>query len=63
MTLVLDLAAPDDDAVAASELKAIARELIGRGLSKRDTAAALQACLATPHREAERLAREAAESR
>jgi 16S rRNA (cytidine1402-2'-O)-methyltransferase len=61
ITLVIDLGpARDEAARGAAQAGAAAAALIGRGLSKRDTAAALQVCLGVPHREAERVAREAA---
>ena len=61
ITLVIDLGAAQDEAArGAAQAGAAAAALIARGLSKRDTAAALQVCLGVPHREAERMAREAA---
>jgi 16S rRNA (cytidine1402-2'-O)-methyltransferase len=61
ITLVIDLgAAQDETARGAAQAAAAAAALVARGLTKRDTAAALQVCLGVPHREAERVAREAA---
>ena len=61
ITLVIDLGAAQEEAAhGAAQAGAAAAALIGRGLSKRDVAAALQVCLGVPHREAERIAREAA---
>ena len=61
ITLVIDLGPAQEEAArGAAQASAAAAALIGRGLSKRDTAAALQVCLGVPHREAERMAREAA---
>jgi len=58
ITLVIDLGpALDEGARAVAQAQAAAAALIERGLSKRDTAAALQVCLGLPHREAERVAR------
>ena len=53
--------APDASIEALVEFFAAetAAALLDRGLSKRDTAAALRICLGVPHREAERIAREA----
>jgi hypothetical protein len=56
IALVVDLGAPAGAReVAAPE--AAARALLGRGLSRRDAAAALHVCLGVPRREAEALTR------
>jgi 16S rRNA (cytidine1402-2'-O)-methyltransferase len=61
ITLVVDLGpAQEETARLATQAAAAAGALVGRGLSKRDAATALQVCLGVPHREAERMAREAA---
>ena len=61
IALVLDLGAPLDQAAAARPAAAAAaRDLLGRGLSRRDAAAALHVCLGLPRREAEELARRVA---
>ena len=61
ITLVLDLGSPLDEAAAARpQARAAATALLARGLSRRDTAAALHACLGLPGREADRLVREVA---
>jgi len=61
ITLVVDLGAPLDPDLARRPAAARAAEaLLGRGLSRRDAAAALHVCLGLPRREAERLAREVA---
>jgi 16S rRNA (cytidine1402-2'-O)-methyltransferase len=61
ITLVIDLGpAQDEVSTVAAQAGAVAAALLARGLSKRDTAAALQVCLGVAHREAERLARDAA---
>jgi len=61
ITLVIDLGpAESDRARGAAQAGAAAAALVARGLSRRDTATALQICLGLPHREAERIAREAA---
>jgi 16S rRNA (cytidine1402-2'-O)-methyltransferase len=61
ITLVLDLGPALDEAAAARpKARAAATALLGRGLSRRDTAAALRVCLALPGREADRLVREVA---
>ncbi len=61
MTLVIDLGPAQEATARAAELAtAAAATLLARGLSKRDTAAALQVCLGVRHREADRIAREAA---
>ncbi|HOT24141.1 MAG TPA: 16S rRNA (cytidine(1402)-2'-O)-methyltransferase [Thermoleophilia bacterium] len=60
ITLVVDLGAAEEEGVrATARAMGAASALLGRGLSKRDTAAALQVCLGLSHREAERIAREA----
>ncbi len=61
IALVIDLGAPLDAASAARpHALAAARELLGRGLSRRDAAAALHVCLGLPRREAEELTRQTA---
>ncbi|MCX6374305.1 MAG: 16S rRNA (cytidine(1402)-2'-O)-methyltransferase [Actinobacteria bacterium] len=61
ITLVLDLGPPLDEAAAARpQARAAAGALLGRGLSRRDCAAALHVCLGLPGREADRLVREVA---
>jgi 16S rRNA (cytidine1402-2'-O)-methyltransferase len=61
ITLVIDLgAAQDETARRAAQADAAAAALLARGLTRRDTAAALQICLGVPHRVAVRWAREAA---
>ena len=61
ITLVIDLGPAQDEAsTVAAQAGAAAAALVARGLSKRDTAAALQVCLGVQHRQAERLARDAA---
>jgi len=61
ITLVLDLGPALDDAAAARpQARAAAQVLLGRGLSRRDAAAALHVCLGLPGREADRLVREVA---
>ena len=64
ITLVLDLGAPLDEAAAARpQARAAATALLGRGLSRRDAAAALHVCLGLPGREADRLVRDVAAER
>ena len=61
ITLVLDLGEALDEAAAARpQARAAAETLLGRGLSRRDSTAALHVCLGMPRREAERLVREVA---
>ena len=61
ITLVLDLGPPLDEAAAARpQTRAAATALLSRGLSRRDTVAALHVCLGLPGREADRLVREVA---
>ena len=61
ITLVIDLGRPiDDEAAAAAGRGRGRRRAAGRGLSRRDAAAALHVCLGMPRREAERLTREVA---
>ena len=61
ITMVLDLGVALDDAAAARPQAAeAAAVLLGRGLSRRDAAAALHVCLGLPRREADRLVREIA---
>jgi 16S rRNA (cytidine1402-2'-O)-methyltransferase len=58
IAVVIDLGEPIGDAAATrAQAAAAARELLDRGLSRRDTAAALQVCLGISHRDAEALAR------
>ncbi len=64
ITLVLDLGAPlDDEAASWRAAEAAAGELLRRGLSRRDAAAAVQVCLGLLHREAEALVRTVADRR
>jgi 16S rRNA (cytidine1402-2'-O)-methyltransferase len=64
ITLVIDLGRPlDDRAARRPDADAAAGTLLARGLSRRDTAAALHVCLGMPRREAERVAREVAARR
>ena len=61
ISLVIDLGpAQDEKARAVEQAGTAAAALLARGLTKRDTTAALQVCLGVPHREAERITREAA---
>jgi 16S rRNA (cytidine1402-2'-O)-methyltransferase len=61
ITLVLDLGRPLDPVAAQRpEAAHAAATLLGRGLSRRDAAAALHVCLGVPRREADRLVREIA---
>jgi 16S rRNA (cytidine1402-2'-O)-methyltransferase len=61
ITLVLDLGPALDEAAAGRpEARAAARALLGRGLSRRDAAAALHVCRGLPRREADTLVREVA---
>ena len=61
ITMVLDLGVALDEAAAARPQAAeAAAVLLGRGLSRRDAAAALHVCLGLPRREADRLVREIA---
>jgi 16S rRNA (cytidine1402-2'-O)-methyltransferase len=61
ITLVIDAGPPQDEAARGSaQARAAVTALLARGLSKRDAAAALQVCLGVSHREAERMARDAA---
>ncbi len=61
IALVLDLGPAIDEAAAARpQARAAAEALLGRGLSRRDAAAALHLCLGVPRREADRLVREIA---
>jgi 16S rRNA (cytidine1402-2'-O)-methyltransferase len=63
VTVVLDsgpAAADRPSSPGDPGLASTAAALLARGLSRRDTAAALNVCLRIPHREAERLARETA---
>ena len=56
IALVIDLGAPAGAREAVAP-EAAARALLGRGLSRRDAAAALHVCLGVPRREAEALTR------
>lgn len=59
ISLVIDLGRPlDDAAIRRLGADGAAETLLARGLSRRDTAAALHVCLGLPRREAERIARE-----
>ena len=61
IALVLDLGpALDAGAAARPQARAAAEALLGRGLSRRDAAAALHVCLGVPRREADELVREIA---
>ncbi len=61
IAVVIDLgAAIDESAAARPQARAAAGTLLGRGLSRRDAAAALHVCLGVPHREADELVREIA---
>ena len=61
IALVLDLGPALDEAAAARpQARAAAEALLGRGLSRRDAAAALHVCLGVPRREADVLVREIA---
>ncbi len=60
ITLVIDLGTQTAQENASPDPQVAARSLLGRGLSRRDTAASLHVCLGLPRREAERLAREVA---
>lgn len=61
IALVLDLGpAAGDDAGPRPEPRAAARALLDRGLSRRDTTAALHVCLGIPRRDADQLVREVA---
>ncbi|MEZ5126256.1 MAG: 16S rRNA (cytidine(1402)-2'-O)-methyltransferase [Thermoleophilia bacterium] len=62
ITLVLDLGDPEGADVSSCAPDVAARELLGRGLSRRDTAMALHVCLGLPRREADVLARTLAAS-
>lgn len=55
ITLVLEVGEPREEARTEAEAEAAARALLGRGLSRRDAAAALHVCLGVPRREAESL--------
>ena len=58
IALVLDLGPAVDEAAAARpQARAAAEALLGRGLSRRDAAAALHVCLGVPRREADELVR------
>ena len=59
ITLVIDLGPAQPGVVADEVVSAAARALLAKGLSKRDTAAALGVCLGVSHRAAERIVREA----
>jgi 16S rRNA (cytidine1402-2'-O)-methyltransferase len=61
ITVVLDLGPARDEAGAGRpQARAAAAALLGRGLSRRDAAAALHICLDLPGREADQLVREVA---
>jgi 16S rRNA (cytidine1402-2'-O)-methyltransferase len=61
ITLVIDLGRPIDEGAARRPVaETAAAALLARGLSRRDTAAALHVCLGMARREADRVAREAA---
>ncbi len=61
ITLVIDLGRPiDEGAARRPDAEPAAAALLARGLSRRDTAAALHVCLGMARREAERVAREVA---
>jgi 16S rRNA (cytidine1402-2'-O)-methyltransferase len=61
ITVVIDLGRPLDEAAARRpEVAAAAEQLLGRGLSRRDVAAALHACFGIPRREADQLTRDVA---
>jgi 16S rRNA (cytidine1402-2'-O)-methyltransferase len=61
IALVLDLGPAIDEAEAARpQAREAAQALLGRGLSRRDAAAALHVCLGVPRREADTLVREIA---
>jgi 16S rRNA (cytidine1402-2'-O)-methyltransferase len=61
ITLVIDLGRSLDDAAARRPAAAeAAAQLLGRGLSRRDAAAALHVCFGMPRRQAEQLTREVA---
>ena len=61
ITLVIDLGRPlDADAALRPGAAAAAERLLGRGLSRRDVAAALHVCFGIPRREADQLTRDVA---
>jgi 16S rRNA (cytidine1402-2'-O)-methyltransferase len=61
ITLVIDLGLPlDADAANRPGAAAAAVKLLGRGLSRRDCAAALHVCFGMPRREADQLTRDVA---
>ena len=60
ITLVLDLGVPDEDSHATGERARAAAALLGAGLTRRDAASALVACLGLRHNEAKRCVDEAA---
>ena len=61
ITVVIDLGPALDEAAAGRpQARDAAERLLGRGLSKRDTASALHVCLGVPRREADGLVREIA---
>ena len=60
ITLVIDFGPAQPGVATDEDVSAAARALLAKGLSKRDTAAALGICLGASHREAERIVREAA---
>jgi len=61
ISLVIDLGQPlDDEAARRPHAAAAAEKLLGRGLSRRDCAAALNICFGIPRREADQLTRDVA---
>jgi 16S rRNA (cytidine1402-2'-O)-methyltransferase len=61
ITVVIDLGRPlDADAARRPGAAAAAVQLLGRGLSRRDVAAALHVCFGMPRREADQLTRDVA---
>ena len=61
ITLVIDLGRPIDEGAARRPgAESAAAALLARGLSRRDTAAALHVCLGMARREADQVAREVA---
>lgn len=61
VTLVIDLGRPsDEERMRRPTPEAAVEALLARGLSRRDTAAALHVCLGLSHRDAERTTREVA---
>ena len=60
ITLVIDVGEPAAEAEPRPAAEDAARDLLSRGLSRRDAAAALHVCLGVPRREADELVREIA---